>query len=63
MTLISPSLYEGGDSEWFINYLRPIIRRICEQSVFKFLKKREKYKEKRKNCGKRYGQKREESVK
>ena len=33
---ISPSLYEGGDSEWFINYPRPIIKAICEQSVSKF---------------------------
>ena len=33
---ISPSFYEGGDSEWFINYPRFIIKGICEQSVSKF---------------------------
>ena len=33
---ISPSFYEGGDSEWFINYPRFIIKAICEQSVSKF---------------------------
>ena len=29
-------LLEGGDSEWFINYPRFIIKGICEQSVSKF---------------------------
>ena len=29
-------LYEGGDSEWFINYPSFIIKGICEQSVSKF---------------------------
>ena len=33
---ISPSFYEGGDSEWFINYPSFIIKGICEQSVSKF---------------------------
>ena len=33
---ISPSFYEGGDSELFINYLRFIIKGICKQSVSKF---------------------------
>ena len=33
---ISPSFYEGGDSEWFINYPNFIIKGICEQSVSKF---------------------------
>ena len=28
--------YEGGDSEWFINYPSFIIKGICEQSVSKF---------------------------
>ena len=36
MQSISPSFYEGGDSEWFINYPSFIIKGICEQSVSKF---------------------------
>lgn len=31
-----PFQLEGGDSEWFINYLRFIIKGICKQSVSKF---------------------------
>ena len=42
---ISTPFHEGGDSEWLINYLKPIINGSCVQSMSIPLKKDKNLKE------------------